>query len=286
MDVITEIGSATILPYQPQRAVGRLALAFKYDEHSCRTRIERFYQEGCLRSRLPRAAESSICDAALMNISGGIAGGDDLTTSITVGGRASVCVAGQAAERVYKALGTEPAGVKTTISVDRGGALEYLPQEAILFDGFALDRSLAIELAEDARFLGVESIVFGRLAMGENLRHGMLRDRIFLHRNGKLLFCDMTRLDGDLAHLLGRNALANGAVAMATIIYVAPDAAAQLEVVRAALRNTLCDAGASVFEGMLVARILAPSSHALRAAIIVTLQFCRNGRAMPRVWQS
>jgi urease accessory protein len=285
MDAMTEIGLAGILPHRPQRAVGRLALAFKYDEPSRRTRIERFYQEGCLRSRLPRATESSICDAVLVNISGGIAGGDGLTTSITVGSKARVCVAGQAAERVYKALGTEPARVKTTISVGQGGALEYLPQEAILFDGFALDRSLEIELAEEADFLGVESIVFGRLAMGENLRLGTLRDRISLHRNGKLLLCDMTRLDGDLAHLLGRNALANGAVAMATIIYAAPDAAAKLEAIRAALHNTLCDAGASAFEGMLIARILAPSCHALRAAIIDILQLCRNGRAMPRVWQ-
>jgi urease accessory protein len=285
MDVSIEFGLATILPHQPQRAVGRLALAFQYDEHSHRTRIERFYQEGCLRSRLPRAAEAGICDAVLVNISGGIAGGDELTTSIVVRSRGSVCVAGQAAERVYKALGAEPAKIKTTISVEQDGALEYLPQETILFDGFALNRSLEIELAEGARYLGVESIVFGRRAMGENMRFGMLRDQISLRRNGRLLFHDMTRLDGDLAHLLGRNALANEAAAMATIIYAAPDAAEKLEGVRAVLHDTLCDAGASAFEGMLMARILAPSSHALRAAIIATLQLCRDGRPMPRVWQ-
>jgi urease accessory protein len=284
MNVIAEIDSPAILPPRPQRAAGKLALAFRYDEHARQTRIERFYQEGCLRARLPRAIDPEICEAVLVNISGGIAGGDELTASIMVGARGSACVAAQAAERVYKALGAEPARIKTMISVEQNAVLEYLPQEAIVFDGFALDRSLEIELAEGACYLGVESIVFGRQAMGESVRFGMLRDQISLRRNGRLLLRDMTRLDGDLAHLLRRNALANGAAAMATIIYAAPDAADKLEGVRAVLPE--CDAGASVFEGMLMARILAPSSHALRAAMIAALQLCRNGRPMPRVWQS
>jgi urease accessory protein len=275
-----------ILPDAPQRGVGCLSLSFRRAAKLNITRIERFYQEGCLKARLPRAVAAEDCEAVLMNISGGIAGGDALQTSLEVTAGARACVAGQAAERVYRALGGVPAQVTTRINVGPEASLDYLPQETILFDGFALCRSLEIELDETARFLGVESLVFGRHAMGERLGGGMLRDRITLRRNGRTLLQDMTRLDGDVTGILGRKAVGAGAQAVATIIRAAPDAASLLDGVRAALADTGCEAGASMVEGVLVARLLAPSSQSLRQVIVKILMLCRNGQALPRVWQS
>jgi urease accessory protein len=286
MNVISEISLPVIRAVPPQRAVGRLALSFRADSSLAQTRIERFYQEGCLKSRLPRPVEAGICEAVLMNISGGIAGGDELTASITLGERTRACIAGQAAERIYRALGHDPARVTTLIAVGQGAELDYLPQETILFDGFRLRRALEIDMAEDARYLGVESLVFGRQAMGECLRTGMLRDRIQLRRGGIILLNDMLRLEGDLQDLLARKALANGAGAMATVIYAAPDAAARLEPVRAILHESPCEAGASLVHGVMLVRLLAPSSEILRAAVVKILSLCRDGRALPRVWQS
>jgi urease accessory protein UreH len=176
-----------------QRARGRLALAFRHDAAAARTRIEKFYQEGCLKARLPHPAMPQIAEAITINISGGIAGGDSLASEIDIGPRAAVAITSQAAERVYRALDLLPAQLQTTINVGAGASLDYLPQECILFDGFALDRSLDIDLAGDADFLGVESIVFGRQAMGEAVHFGHLNDRITLRRNGVLLLQDMTR---------------------------------------------------------------------------------------------
>jgi len=286
MNVLSEISLPVIFPPRPQRAVGRLALSFRADSSLAPTRIERFYQEGCLKSRLPRPVEPGICEAVLMNISGGIAGGDELTTSLTLGEHARACIAGQAAERIYRALGHDPARITTVITVGQGAALDYLPQETILFDGFRLHRALEIDLAEDARYLGVESLVFGRHAMGEVLRTGTLRDRIELRRDGKALLNDMLRLEGDVQELLARKALANGAGAMATILYAAPNAPALLDPVRALLEDSPCEAGASLVHGVLLARLLAPSSEMLRAAVVKILTLCRDGSALPRVWQS
>ncbi|OYV33627.1 MAG: hypothetical protein B7Z81_11115, partial [Acidocella sp. 20-61-6] len=179
-----------------QRAKGLLDLRFR--RAAGRTRVLGFYQEGCLKARLPRALGTEICDAVTMNISGGIAGGDVLETRIALEPGARVCVAGQAAERVYRAL-EAPARVASYLDVGAGAALEYLPQETILFDGFGLERTLEIELAGDARYLGVESLVFGRKAMGEVVSAGFLRDRIVLRREGRLVLQDMTRLEGDIA---------------------------------------------------------------------------------------
>jgi urease accessory protein len=285
MNVMTEI-SLPLCPVRPQRAIGRLALSFRADPVRGRTRIERFYQEGCLKARLPRPEQAGICEAVLMNISGGIAGGDELTTSIHLGDHARACIAGQAAERVYRALGDDPAAVNTAITLGQGAQLDYLPQETILFDGFRLRRQLEIDMEEDARYLGVESLVFGRRAMGECLRTGMLRDRILLRRGGRTLLNDMIRLEGDVQTQLARPALANGAGAMATLLYAAPDAPAWLAPMRAVLAGTPCEAGASIVQGVLLARLLAPSSDVLRAALVAILRLCRNGSAPPRVWQS
>ena len=268
---------------QLQRACGNLSLRFQFA--AGRSRIATFYQEGCLKARLPRPVEPDVCEAVLMNISGGIAGGDALSMAIHLDARTQACVAGQAAERVYRALGAEPARLRTAIHVGTGATLHYLPQETILFDGFALSRSLDIELAEHAQYLGVECLVFGRQAMGEIVRTGQLRDQTSLRRGGKLVFQDMIRLDGDIDASLARKAVANGAIAMASMIYACENAAQRLDDVRAAVQDQGCEAGATMLDGVLLLRLLAPSAARARAGLGAALHVCRDGKALPRVWQ-
>jgi urease accessory protein len=272
---------ARLIDTPAQRAVGRLDLAFR--RYGAATRVEKFYQQGCLKARMPSPADLETLEAVTLNISGGIAGGDALSTEIALAEGARVVIATQAAERIYRALGPA-ARIATGIRLGAGARLDYLPQETIFFDGFALERSLEIDLTADARFLGVESFVFGRQAMGETVQDGHLRDRITLRRDRKLLFQDMTRLDGDIAAQLARKAVADGAMAAASLIYAAPGAADALPALRAALAGA--NAGASALGAeMIFARILAPSAISLRHAVIAACAACRGGRPLPRVWQ-
>jgi urease accessory protein len=121
--------------------------------------------------------------------------------------------------------------------------------------------------------------------MGEVVRAGFLRDRISLRRDGRLLLRDMTRLDGDIATVLAGKAVAGGGTAMASIILAAPDAPARLPILREALAASGLIAGASTFENIVFARILAPDGASLRHCVIAALRACRDGRPMPRVWQ-
>jgi urease accessory protein len=270
----------TLIP--AQRASGRLALSFR--RHGPVTRIDEFYQQGCLKTRLPRPAHPAMLDAVTLNISGGIAGGDSLATTITAHANAAATIASQAAERLYRALEATPAQITTTITLAPGATLHHLPQETILFDGFALNRTLDIHLDETASYLGVELLVFGRQAMRETVKSGHLRDKIKLYRNKKLIFQDMTRLDGDIAGQLARKAVADGAIATASLILAAPNAANTLPALREALGNA--HAGASALDGNLIfARILAPSAISLRNCVVAVLAACRGGRPLPRVWQ-
>jgi urease accessory protein len=265
-----------------QRARGALDVTVRRREEA--TVLAGLRQEGCLKARFPRGGAPGWRDVVMLNSSGGIAGGDRLTLNFRVqaGGRA--CLAAQAAERFYRALpGSAPARVRTAIAVEPDAQAEWLPQETILFDGAALERNLAVEMAEDGWFLGVESLVFGRAAMGETLRHGRLRDTIRVRRGGRLILHDAVRLTGDIARLLARPAVAAGARAAATIVYVAPDADARLPAVRAALDGA--EAGASAWDGMLLARLLAPDAAGLRRVVAGALAVLRGGRSLPRVWQ-
>lgn len=249
------------------------------------TKIDTMFQQGALKARLPRPQDSTLCEAVALNISGGVAGGDELETIVTLAPGAKVVLASQAAERIYRALGPA-ARIRARLSVHDGARLDYLPQETILFDRFALDRALDVELHGDAEFIGVETLVFGRRAMGETVRFGTLRDRVRLRRDGQLVFQDMTRLEGDIAAQLQRRAVAGGASAVAGLILAGPGATQRLEALRSVL-HTAPDivAGASAFEGMIFARLLAPDSASLRQCLMPALAACRGSRNLPRVWQ-
>lgn len=264
-----------------QRARGGLHVSFK--RRGAATVLDGLRQEGCLKVRFPRPGEpGEWAGAVTLNSAGGVAGGDRLVTSVIAGPGTEATVATQAAERIYRALPGATADIRTTLRVAPGAALEWLPQETILFDRCALDRSLHIDLAADARFLGVEALVFGRTAMDEQVHEARLHDRVILRRDGRIVLFDAVRQHGPLAARLARPATAAGARAVATIVHAAPDAAARLGPLRAAL--AAFEAGASAFDGLLVARILAPDGAALREALVTGLNILRGGRRLPRVW--
>ena len=222
-------------------------------------------------------------DATSVNISGGVVGGDRLELAVSVGAGARATIAAQAAERFYWALpGSAPSHVRSRLDIGVDAAAEWLPQETILFDRCAVDRRLAVDVAPGSWFLGVEMLVFGRAAMGERVLTARLRDLIQVRRGGELLLHDAIRMDGEVDRVLERTAIAGGARAVATLVFVAPDAEARLDAVRAA--QTEADCGASAWNGMLIARILGPDSAASRRSVLAMLAVLRDGRPLPRVW--
>ena len=264
---------------QHQRARGELAIDMR--RRGPATALAHLYQQGCLKARFPNPAGWT--EAVLLNSSGGIAGGDRMQTRLHLHPGAAASFVGQAAERVYRALPTDaPAQVRTHIAVDAGAAAEWLPQETILFDRCALDRQLEIDIAPDGRFLGVECLVFGRAAMGEQVRTARLRDTIRIRQAGRLTLHDAIRIDGPVTDTLSHRAVANGARCTATLVHVAPDAATRLDALRTAWIGA--EAGASAWNGMLVGRIVAQDGACLRRLVVAGLNTLRDGRPLPRVW--
>jgi urease accessory protein len=269
-------------PVGLQRADGEAHVAFKLADGA--TRLDVLHQSGESKIRFPLNGPGAPPEAVFINTAGGMTGGDRFQFGVTLGAGTRAIASSQAAERIYRSV-AGPVTVRNTLAVGAGADLAWLPQETILFDRSALDRRLEIDLAPDARLLAAETIVFGRTARGEVVRETSVTDAWRVTRAGKLVWADTLAIDGDADALLARRATGAGAVASATVLLVAPDGPARLDDVRALLEtDTGVEAGASAWEGLLVARLLSADARALRdrlMALVVHL----SGRPMPRVWR-
>jgi urease accessory protein len=245
-----------------------------------RTNLGHVHQSGGLRLHCPKV--SAGCEAVLINTGGGVLGGDKWHLAFKAEGEASVTLTTQSAERIYRAA-TEVAEIDVTLALAPKSFIAWLPRETILFEGAGLHRRFEVDMTADAGLLALESYVFGRLAMGETEITGRLHDCWRVRRDGKLVFAEDFRLDGEIAKILDEPACGKGARATATLLYVATDCETKLAALRAKVTDALCDFGASTWNGILVARVLSPSPELLRSTILSMVQTLRG--SVPRMWQ-
>lgn len=268
-----------------QRVDGAARASF-YRDASGRTRLRDLYQRGAAKIRLPRIHDGPP-EAVLLNTAGGLTSGDRLSYEAEVEAGARAVIATQTAERIYKALPDEGAArVENRLILGPGAALDWLAQETILFEGGRLRRSMTVEMAEDARLLAVEPLALGREAMGERVATGAYYDIWRIRRGGKLIYADALRLAEPIADRMDRLAALGGDRAMASLLIVAPEGADRLEAVRAALGDLGAGAraAASAVEGVIAARLTAPSGGVLMRALATALERLRGAPA-PRVWR-
>lgn len=270
-------GLAAPLP-KMQRASGRARISFLLRGGA--TALDRLYQEGSAKLRLPKS-HGSVPEAVLINTAGGLTGGDSFTTEIILGPGTQAVATTQACERIYRSTGAD-AEVSTRIELGDNARLHWLPQETILFNRARLSRRLEADLADGAELLAVESVIYGRRAMAETVRSGFFHDRWRIRRRGRLVMAEDFRLDGAVADLLARPAILAGNAAMATLVHLSSDPQRHLDAVRAQLGES---GGASSWDGRLVARIAAPDGLSLRRRLIPVLRLLSGGRPLPKVWQ-
>jgi urease accessory protein len=264
--------------FAANRTVGRIALAVRSTAGA--TRRARVHEDGALRVRCPGRPAPQL-EAIIVNTAGGMAGGDRFAVDVTVERDARLTVTTTAAEKVYRTLGPDTT-VKVTMAVATGGELAWLPQETIVFDRARLRRTIDVQLAQDARLVLAEAVVFGRSGMGETVEDGHFFDRWRIHRDGKLIYAETARLDGPVAQRLAEPAAANGGVAVATVVLAPGDDAAVAAVRTLSFRG---EVGASAWNGIAVMRLVAHNGAALRADLSAVLMAIRPA-ALPRLWLS
>lgn len=287
MSVATLPSKDTKVPTSKKRAIeihGAADVSFVHKDGE--TGLGRLYYRDPLKVLFPRG---DLPTAALVTTGGGLFGGDIYDIDIHLEENAQALVTAQAAEKVYRSSGPD-CEINVTLKVDQGAALEWLPQETILFDQARFRRRTKLDVAADAHALVGEMIVFGRLASGEKVNDGLLREAWEVRKDGKLIWADALHMDAGFEAPLDHTAGFGGARAIATVVYSAPDAEGLLETAREFLGdNDAVRLGATCVNELLVCRWMAQDPYALRQAFGAFWSKFRKkalGRAerLPRLW--
>ena len=259
-----------------QRSRGVVDVAFRAGT------LDRLYQSGAAKALMPRSFGKAH-EVVLVNTAGGITGGDAYRYECS-SDSSQMLVTTQAAERAYASSTTDIASVNIHLLARNSATLHWMPQETILFDQSRLARTIEIDLDTSSECLVLESLVFGRHAMGEILLNCHFTDRWRIRRDGHLVHAEALRLDNDVVCLLGASAGVAGAQMAATCVYVGPN----LEQVQSGLEPMLSSlqtrAALSVWQDRLVLRLLAYQAMAGKADLLRVITAMR-WQQVPRVWQ-
>lgn len=269
----------TANPFFSRQPRARGAAHLRLKRRDGATHIADLRMSGSSKLLFPRGSDMT---AVVLNTSGGVTGGDRFRLRLTLDPGTQASVTAQAAERLYRAQPGPRGTIANRLTVGAGARLNWLPQETIVFDGSAAQRTFVADLAPDAELLAVEPLVFGRHASGEHVEDAAFRDRWTVRRDGRLIFADRLQLDGPVRDLLTK--VAGGAGAMASILLTGPRADGLLTRLRALLDTADMPAAANLIQtGLLFARIFAPCGFTLRKALVPALETL-SGRPLPRPW--
>ena len=174
---------------------GYLQLSYRY--HRAKTqaieshgiaplKVQRsFYPEG-----------EAICHNTILHTAGGIVGGDRLQIAIDLQPQARAVITTAAASKIYGSNGLT-ASQRIVQNIGDNACLEWLPQEAIIFDGAIFSQHLQVNLAPTASWLGWEINRFGRTARGEKFTHGIWKSATEVYRQDKPIWIDRQLLSGN-----------------------------------------------------------------------------------------
>ncbi|MGA8401922.1 MAG: urease accessory protein UreD [Stellaceae bacterium] len=257
-----------------------------------RTRLAHLYERNPLRVLFPVAPVDDLPTAVLVTTSGGLVAGDRIEVAVRTGKGAAAHVTGSAAEKIYRSTGATTR-IEQAFVIEDDGWLEFLPPETILFDRARLRRTTRVDLRRNGGLLGGGMFVFGRIAMGERFRAGLLHEGWEVYRDGALLWGDALHVEDDGAAIMDHPACFAGAEACATLVFAPCDGEPRLflEAARASQERCAAEglrAGVTVVNGLLVARWLGDAMKLRRgyAELACHLRVEAMGLPprLPRLW--
>lgn len=178
----------------------RARLELEFTSRGARTVLSRRRHFGPLVVQRPFYPEGGTCHVYLVHPPGGIVGGDQVALDVELQPGAHALLTTPAATRFYRA-GPHPAAVLQQEFRVHDAALEWLPQETILFDGARARSRTVVHLRGSSRFAGWEITCLGRPVNGERFTQGSLAQDLLLYQDDRPLLLDRLRLQGASAAL-------------------------------------------------------------------------------------
>lgn len=280
------------MPFEDAPAVrgwtARLALGFASRGEA--TVLAHRRHEGPLVVQKPLYPEGpGVCHAILVHPPSGLAGGDRVEVDLDLHGSAHALITTPGAGKWYRSAGDD-ARQRLSARVRERTVLEWLPQEAILYDEALADMRVDVSMSTHATYIGMEMLCLGRTASGERFDRGRCRVATRLVRDGETLWLERGTIEGGSPLLASPLGMA-GEPVVGTLLAASPNVSGDL---LAPCRAVPCEAGRgalTLLPGLLVARWLGPACEPGRrwlASLWDVLRPALTGRAphRPRIWNT
>ena len=273
-----------------QRTVAgwKAELALEYRRQGEKTILANRRHDGPLVVQKPLYPEGeAVCHTIVVHPPGGIAGGDELMLSAKIAHGAAALLTTPGAAKWYRSAGP---WAEQRVFFDVAGALEWLPQETIVYNGSLARMHAEIRLSRDARYLGWEVLCLGRTGSGERLASGESILSSSLRREGALVWNERGRIEGGGA-LLGSACGFAGRTVCGTLLASAPQIPDEVLARSRDVAPESGDAAITRLPGILVARYLGDSSEAAKGffrKLWGVLRPALIGRPAvePRIWRT
>lgn len=252
-----------------------------------RTVLRHAKHTGPLTVQQPLYPEDDVCHLYLLHPPGGLVGGDCLEVKLQLKKEASALITTPGATKFYRSTG-QPAVQDQHLSVAEGAALEWFPQETIVFPGAAGRISTRIELAQTSVFMGWDIICLGLPAIKKRFESGSLVSSLTIQQNGCPIFRDRLSIEGlcdlDTAAGLRKNPVTASFWASGVTQH-------QFEQIRKDITIDYPLFGMTLLDDLLVARYLGNSPQESKNMFLQVHEKLRpmlTGKKahMPRIWNT
>ena len=199
-----------------QRCLGYINLFIEKNKQGY-LEIKKHREQGNLKARLVKNY-TKIDELIIINTAGGLTSGDLNFNSIKISNDVSIIITTQSMEKIYKCKNLHSHSY-INIEVGVNSHVSWMPLETIFFNGGKLRRRINVDLNYTSNFLGIETIIFGRKAMGEIVNNGELDDAWQIHKNGQLLYSDFNRVTGNINKKILKPFISKGNNIFCNIVY-------------------------------------------------------------------
>jgi len=273
---------------EPLVSCWKASLSLDFSFENTKTTLSRNVHDGPLVVQKPLYPEGGeVCHAIVVHPPGGIAGGDELSLRIRTQEGAAALLTTPGAAKWYRSAG---AWARQEAVFDVRGALEWLPQETIVFDGALAETAYDVSLGAAAAFIGWDIVCLGRTGSGEKFSRGAYRSSIRIRRENRLLGLERGRIEGG-GRLLESPAGLAGSPVFGTLFAALPDFDKKL-LDKLREQGPSSGAGAvTLLPGILLARYLGGSSEAARRYFLALWRILRpvlmeREANEPRIWRT
>jgi urease accessory protein len=249
------------------------------------TRLVRREHRGPLRVQKALYPEGpATCHVIVVHPPGGIVGGDRLDIALDVPAGCHVLATSPGAAKWYRANG-RASRQDVRLVAGPGAAIEWLPQETIVYDDADVMLAHDVDLAPGAVYIGSEVLCFGRRASGERFTRGRVGQRTRIRINGRPVWWEQgAATPALLASPLGMG----GHSVCATLVAVGKTIPANLQ---QAVRDVDPGLAVSQVKHVFVARFVGDDGERARAALtgawaVLRPHLLDRPAAPPRIWNT